>query len=266
MRFDRKTIRSKVSFEGKGLHSGTPVSVTLHPGENGIWLRCGSENIQAIPENVRETNRATALGGIATVEHMMAALAGAEVTDIEIELSSPEFPALDGSALLYLQALQSAGFESVGEMELPTLFSRVFLHEGDLKLAISAGVGHWRYEFSSPHWPLFQGYECVNVVSGFESEIAPARTFGFERELPQIEAAGLAKGLDRSTALLIGENSYLNEARFDDEPARHKLLDAMGDLYLSGVPVKFLNVVAERTGHRMNILAAKKLRDALHEG
>ena len=266
MRFDRKTIRSEVSFEGRGLHSGAPVTVFLRPGSRGIWFQCGSQKVQASPENVRETNRATALGGIATVEHMMAALAGAEVTDIEIELSSPEFPALDGSSLLYLRALQSAGFESLGETELPTLFTRVFLHEGDLKLAISAGVGHWRYEFSSPHWPRFQGFECVDVVSCFEDEIAPARTFGFERELPEIEAAGLAKGLDRSSALLIGENSYLNEARFDDEPARHKLLDAMGDLYLSGVPVKFLNVVAERTGHRMNILAAKKLRDAIHEG
>lgn len=262
MRFDRKTIRSEVSFEGRGLHSGEPVTVRIHPGSNGIWFRCGSERVQASPENVRETNRATALGGIATVEHMMAALAGSELTDIEVELSYPEFPALDGSALPYLQALKNAGFESMGEAELPTLFTRVFLNEGDLKLAISAGVGHWRYEFSSEQWPHFQGFECVNVVSGFEAEIAPARTFGFERELPQIEAAGLAKGLDRSSALLIGESSYMNEARFDDEPARHKLLDAMGDLYLSGVPVRFLNVVAERTGHRMNVLAAKKLKEA----
>lgn len=263
MRFDRKTIRSEVSFSGKGLHSGEPVTVRLLPGSKGIWFRCGTEKVQADPENVRETNRATALGGIATVEHMMAALAGAEVTDIEIELSSLEFPALDGSALPYWQALKGAGFESLGEAELPTLFSRVFLHEGDLKLAISAGVGHWRYEFSSQHWPQFQAFEFVDVVSSFEKEIAPARTFGFERELPQIEAAGLAKGLDRSSALLIGESGYVNEARFDEEPARHKLLDAMGDLYLSGVPVRFLNVVAERTGHRMNVLAAKKLKEAV---
>ena len=193
----------------------------------------------------------------------MAALAGAGVTDIEIELSYPEFPALDGSALLYLRALRDVGFESLGEAELPTLFTRVFLHEGDMKLAISAGVGHWRYEFCSDSWPRFQAFECVDVVSCFESDVAPARTFGFERELPQIEAAGLAKGLNRSSALLIGESGYVNEARFDDEPARHKLLDAMGDLYLSGVPVRFLNVVAERTGHRMNVLAAKKLKEAV---
>jgi UDP-3-O-acyl-N-acetylglucosamine deacetylase len=106
----------------------------------------------------------------------------------------------------------------------------------------------------------------VNIVNSFEAEVAPARTFGFERELPQIEAAGLAKGLDRSSALLIGESGYANEARFDDEPARHKLLDAMGDLYLSGVPVRFLNVVAERTGHRMNVLAASKLKEAVLGG
>lgn len=266
MKFDRKTIRSEVSLEGRGLHSGEPVSVRLHPGAEGIWFRHGSDRVQALPESVRETNRATGLGPVGTVEHLMAALAGAEVTDIEVEVSYPEMPALDGSALPYLKALQDVGFETLGATELPTLFTRVFIHEGDLKLAISAGVGHWRYEFSSDVWPRFQGFECVNVLNSFESDVAPARTFGFERELPQIEAAGLARGLDRNSALLIGENGYANEARFDDEPARHKMLDAMGDLYLSGVPVRFLNVVAERTGHRINIQAAKKLRDAVFEG
>jgi UDP-3-O-acyl-N-acetylglucosamine deacetylase len=265
MTFERRTVRTEVALEGKGLHSGAAVNVRLIPGDSGIRFHFGGKSWDASPENIRETNRSTALGEVGTVEHAMAALAGCGITDLDIEVSSPELPALDGSALPYVGALRQAGFVSLGQAELPTLFTRVYLHEGDAKLAISAGEGHWRYEFSSAeHWPHFQAFESKLVHEEFEREIAPARTFGFEHELPMIEKAGLAKGLDRTSALVIGSDGYANEARFEDEPARHKLLDAIGDLYLAGMPIKFLNVVAERTGHRMNVLAAKRLRDALH--
>jgi UDP-3-O-[3-hydroxymyristoyl] N-acetylglucosamine deacetylase len=263
MRFFRQTVsKAGVQFEGFGLHSGEPVKVRLEPNDQGLRFFFGNETTLALPENIQDTNRCTRLGRISTVEHLMAALAGLEITDVDVVVTAPELPALDGSSRAYIQGIGEAN--QIGEEELPTLFSRIFLHEGDAKLAVSAGQGEWRYEFSAPdRWPKFQAYESLDVRSEFAEEIAPARTFGFTSELPQIQAAGLAKGLDLEKALLIGEQGYANVPRFENEPARHKLLDAIGDLYLSGIPIRFLNVVAERTGHRMNVLAAKRLREAV---
>lgn len=264
MTIARKTIRGEVRLEGLGLHSGTRVAVLFKPGEHGIRFSSNSKIIEATPENVTSTNRCTSLGGISTIEHAMAALSGLEITDVEVIVDAPELPALDGSAKPYVEALSEIGFEEMGAIEIPLPFARVFLHEIDCKIAVAAGNGEWRYEFSCPgRWPELQVYETLDVATDFERQIAPARTFGFESELAEIEAAGLAKGLDLEKALLIGEAGYANSARFEDEPARHKLLDAVGDLYLSGIPSRFLNVVAERTGHRMNVRAAKLLRDSL---
>jgi UDP-3-O-[3-hydroxymyristoyl] N-acetylglucosamine deacetylase len=262
MTFSRRTLRRAATLEGAGLHSGEAVRVTLAPAQEGIRFSFGSRMVAALPENVSETNRSTRLGEIGTVEHVMAALAGTEITDVDIVLTTPELPALDGSAAPYVQAIRDAGIETLGEREFPGLFSRIFLQEDDVKIAVSAGEGHWRYEFVCSGWPLQQVYETMDVCSDFDAGIAPARTFGFEKELPQIRAAGLAQGLDMEKALLLGENGYANEARFLDEPARHKLLDAIGDLYLSGVPIRTLNFVGERSGHRKNVEAARLLRQA----
>lgn len=260
----RRTLRHEVRFEGRGLHSGNPVVVRFVPSSYGIRFSLGSEFVKAIPANVTDTTRCTRLGSISTIEHAMAALAGREITDLDIVLTAPEMPALDGSSKVYVESLQQEVFEPLGETEIPDLFSRVFVQEPNAKVALSAGNGHWRYEFSSTDvWPKFMEFEALDVVAAFPDEIGPARTFGFEHELPAIRAAGLAQGLDLDSALVIGEAGYMNEARFPDEPARHKLLDAVGDIYLAGVPIRYLNLVAERTGHRMHVAAAQRLRDAI---
>ena len=93
----------------------------------------------------------------------------------------------------------------------------------------------------------------------YKKEIASARTFAFEEEVEPIRQAGLAKGLDANSALILGSNGYVNDPRFDDEPVRHKMLDLIGDLYLSGVPMTMINVVSSRSGHKTNVEAAKKL-------
>jgi UDP-3-O-acyl-N-acetylglucosamine deacetylase len=106
-------------------------------------------------------------------------------------------------------------------------------------------------------------YESENVVTDYRSGIAPARTLVLSEEVPHIIAAGLGQGLNKDQVLVLGENGYENEARFADEPARHKMLDLIGDLYLSGVPIDHLNVVASRSGHRTNVIAAARLREAI---
>ena len=264
MTFPKRTLKAGLRISGRGLHTGVPVELALTPGDQGIRLRFGSVTWAATPENVTDTTRSTKIGDIGTVEHFMSALAGLGITDIDAELSAPEFPALDGSSVEYLRAMQEVGLTDLGEQASPNLFKRVFVQEDQISIAISKGSGHWRYDYvSGDRWPHEQSYDCVDVRGQYEPEIAPARTFAHSVDVPKIQAAGLAKGLDEESALILEESGYRNEPRFPEEPARHKLLDLIGDLYLSGVPVQFLNVVAQRSGHRMNVLAAMQLKAIL---
>jgi UDP-3-O-acyl-N-acetylglucosamine deacetylase len=265
MIFHRRTLRNSTTLEGLGLHTGIPVRVAIHPGENGIAFRLGTHRVAAHPANVTDTTRSTRLGEIGTVEHLMSALAGLEITDAEIEVDAPEMPGLDGSSIAYVKAILEAGTAEIGEREVPPLFTRVFLQEDDgTKVAIAKGGGHWRYIFTTgERWPGEQAYEREDAVAGYAEEIAPARTFAFAEEIPFIIQMGLGKGLDETSALILGIEGYKNDSRFADEPARHKLLDLMGDLYLAGVPVRALSVVAERSGHRANVHAASLLAEAV---
>jgi UDP-3-O-acyl-N-acetylglucosamine deacetylase len=243
------------------LHSGAAVRVRVHPGEGGIVFRAGSNRWDAVAENVSDTTRCTRLGEISTIEHMMSALAGLEITDAEIEVEGGEMPALDGSSQEFAAKLYDAGLEHIGEGEANVPFKRVFLQDGAIKVAIGKGEGHWKYTYDlGDRWPNAQTYESRMVAQEYRDQIAPARTFALAEEVPIILQMGLAKGLDQDSALILGIEGYKNEPRFPDEPARHKLLDLLGDLYLSGIPVSMLNVAAERSGHTSNVKAAVLLR------
>lgn len=264
MRFTRRTLRTSVPFVGLGLHTGEPVTVTVRPGDQGIAFRVGGERTPARPENVTDTTRSTKLGSVGTIEHLMSAFAGLEITDAEVEVEGVELPAMDGSAKPYVEGLVAAGFEDLSEVELPSLYKRIYLQEDRIKIAIAKGDGHWRYEYGTDtRWPHLQTYETADAPRDYAAEIAPARTFELAERVPAILAAGLAKGLDETSALILDAEGYQNEPRFFDEPARHKLLDLLGDLYLAGVPARFLSVVAERSGHRANVKAAAQLALAL---
>ncbi len=260
----RRTVAREVTWEGPGLHSGVPTKVVLRPGEDGIWFRYGQGRWKACPAEVTDTTRSTKLGDISTIEHLMSALAGLEITDAEVEVSAPEMPAAGGSSAQYVEGLAAAGFVSLSVREARDLFARVFVQEGDAKVAIAAGHGHWAYRYDvGERWPGVQEAEYRKLPESYADQIAPARTFGLIEELPHLERLGLARGLDEHSALVLGAEGYENEPRFPDEPARHKLLDAIGDLYLAGVPIRCLDVVGERSGHRTNVQAAAKLKMAI---
>lgn len=264
MTFSRSTLSSCVEFEGRGLHSGAPVRVTVSPGERGIWFYCGAEEVQARPENITDTTRCTRLGTISTIEHLMSAFAAAGVTDAEVELSAPELPALDGASREYLIGLCESGLVELGKAELEGPFARVFEKDCGSVVAIAKGQGHWRYVFDTgDRWPEMQDFELFINTSSYLEEISDARTFAFEEELEQVRAAGLGQGLDETTALVLGKERYINNALYPDEPARHKLLDLIDDLYLSGIPPVLLDVVAEKSGHTANVRAAAKLAQAV---
>jgi len=262
--FSRVTIADSVVFEGLGLHSGEPVTVTVRPGDSGIWFRSPAGSWEATPSNVSDTSRCTRLGEVSTIEHLMSALCGLEITDVDVELTAGELPALDGASATYATSLTGAGLKVIGEKTLRNPFSRIFVQEQDAKVAVAVGSGHWRYTFDTgARWPGSQTFEIADLPAGYVEQIASCRTFGFEEEIPHLQAMGLARGLDLSTALVLGKNGFVNEAKFPDEPTRHKMLDLLGDLYLAGVPARFLSVVAERAGHRLNVQAAAKLREAV---
>lgn len=259
----RRTVKGTVKLSGRGLHGGEPVEVQIHPGHEGIAFRIADRRFAAVPENVTDTTRCTKLGEISTIEHAMSALAGLEITDAEIELSAPELPGLDGSARVYIEAIRDTGVVSIGTTVVYPPFKRCFLQEDAISLAGARGEGHWRFEYTTgDRWPGNQVYEVTSIADSYVKDVAGARTFALMEELPFIKQMGLGQGLDESSALILGEAGYENEPRFPDEPARHKLLDLVGDLYLSGIPSRLLNVVAVRSGHRTNVAFAKLLAEA----
>jgi UDP-3-O-acyl-N-acetylglucosamine deacetylase len=249
---------------GFGLHSGTPVEVRIHPGDQGIAFVLGGERIEARADLVVDTTRCTRLGPISTVEHLLSALAGLAVTDAEIEISAPEPPALDGGAHAFASALTSAGFLALAHREFEGPFARIFVREEGVEVTIARGEGRWRYRFDSgDRWPGEQMFEIALTPERYVAEIAPARTFAFEEEIEPLRTAGLGRGLDETTCLVLGANGYVNPPKFDDEPARHKMLDLIGDVALAGLPIFSLNVTASRSGHASNVRAAQRLREAV---
>ena len=258
--FERRTVASKAQFEGAGIFSGEISRAVVRPGSDGIAFTLGSNRVVAEPSTVTDTSRSTSVGGIRMVEHLMSALAALAITDAEIEVSTTEMPILGGGSAEYLAGLKAAGVTLTGRTSAVRLFGRVSLQEGGQRIGISAGNGRWRYEFERDGcWPGKLVYEFAFAYSEYETEIAPAKTFAFVDEVRAMKKAGLVHGGSEKNTLVIGEDGYRTEHRFSDEPARHKILDCMGDLALAGVPLRFLNVVAERTGHRMNVEAARRL-------
>lgn len=259
-----RTVAGDVVVEGKGLHTGVPVRLTIHPGEAGIAFRYGAERTLARPENVTDTTRSTKLGSVGTIEHLMATFAGLEITDAEVELDAPELPGLDGSAFPYVQAILAVGLADGQTRETPELYRRVFLQEGNVSLSIGKGTGHGRFVYDlGERWPGVQAFEAADAVGAFGAEIAPARTLALLEEVPRLIEMGLGRGLDADSTVILGPEGYKNSVRFEDEPARHKLLDLMGDLYLAGVPLRTLNFVGERSGHRAHVKVAAMVAEAV---
>ncbi len=265
LNYTRRTLAESVVFEGRGLHSGEAGRVTLHPYEQGLAFTFKGETYPALAENVTDTRRSTSIGPCRTIEHVLSALAGMEVTDALIELEgSGELPALDGSSFEYVQGLNQAGYADLGPAEAHRLFTRAYVIGDNSKVAVGAGNGHWRFvlEGEGGRWPLHQEAEIKSLAEYTES-VSKARTWVFEDQIEMARAAGLGLGLDESSCLILGSKGPVNESRQDNEAAAHKLLDLMGDLALTGIPLRFLNVTAERSGHALHVQAALKVRREL---
>ena len=225
----------------------------------------GNPEIKAVPENVSSTVKATTLSAngaeVFTVEHLMAALSMVGVDNIYIEMSSPEPPVTDGSAKVFCELLEEAGLIEQEEERKVYVIDREFhVHDGDRYIAIIPYDGY-RISFTSINkHPLLgtQYYDIELNKENFTEEIMAARTVAFTEELEMLKKLGLGLGGSLENVVVFDQDKILSVPRFDDELIRHKILDAIGDLYLLG-HIKG-HVIAVKTGHAFNAQIAKQIQ------
>ena len=247
----QRTLKTPIRASGVGLHTGQRVLMTLRPAapDSGILFRRTDLGEFAVVEakatNVGETNLGTTLvngtAKVSTVEHLLSAFAGLGIDNAVVELSAPEVPIMDGSASHFVFLLQSAGIE---EQMKPKRFIRVTqpvkVTDGDKWAMFQPFEGfkvNFEIEFNHPVFKRRAQRASMDFsTTSFLREISRARTFGFMRDLEMMRKHNLALGGTLDNAIVVGEEGILNEdgLRYEDEFVKHKILDAIGDLYLSG--------------------------------
>jgi UDP-3-O-[3-hydroxymyristoyl] N-acetylglucosamine deacetylase len=266
----QRTVRRQVSCAGIGLHSGNKVTLSLKPApaDHGVRFQRTDLGIE-IPATVdhlagREyaTGLARDAATVTTVEHLLAALAALRIDNVVVELNFPEVPIMDGSAAPFVYLIQEAG---VRRLASPRCYLKILrpiaLSRGEKRIAVYPS-DHFKvsYSISFDH-PLLRHQARTIQVSeeSFIEQIAPARTFGFLKEVEMLRQRGLALGGSLDNAVVLGETGVLNNAlRFEDEFVRHKILDVVGDMALVGCPV-LGHLVVHRGGHALHTEFASKI-------
>ena len=266
----RRTLRREVACTGIGLHSGRLVRLRLQPApaEHGIRFTRTDVGVEipATLAHIGGQDHATTLRSssvsIGTVEHLLAALAGLGVDDVRVEVDGPEVPVLDGSAAPFVILLHEAGLRPLAVPRLHLKVKKPVEVAHGAKSARLLPADHFEvgYSIGFDH-PLLrhQALSLRLTPRSFTEAIAPARTFGFLREVEMLRKSGLALGGSLENAVVIGETGVLNnKLRFEDEFVRHKILDAVGDLALLGHPL-LGRLEATRAGHSLHAAVARKL-------
>ena len=264
----QRTLKNAIQATGVGLHTGEKVYMTLHPSapDTGVVFRRTDLNpiveIPARAKNVGDTTLSTTLVKddvrVSTIEHLMSALAGMGIDNVIVDVSAPEIPIMDGSAAPFVFLLQSAGIK---EQDAPKKFVRIkrpvtVKQEG--KEATFKPFNGFKINFAIDFdHPVFDS-QTLNASIDFSStsfvkEISRARTFGFMHEFEYLRAKGLARGGSLNNAIVVDESQIMNEdgLRFEDEFVKHKILDAIGDLYLMGNSI-IGEFDAHKSGHGLN--------------
>ena len=264
----QRTIKSLVQTTGVGLHTGAPVQLTLRPAPAGTGIhfhRTDGDTVKSFriaPERVVDTRLCSALEGngarVATVEHLMSALAGLGIDNLHIDIDGPEVPILDGSAAPFIYLLQSAGIEP---LDAPKRFicitQPIRVEDGD-KWAEFRPFDGFKLTFGIDFdHPVFRHTARELSIDfskqSYVKEVSRARTFGFVKDVEYLRSRGLALGGTLDNALVLDEYRVLNSdgLRYADEFVKHKILDAVGDLYLAGHPI-LGEFVAHKSGHGLN--------------
>lgn len=299
MMYKQKTLKDSFSLSGKGLHTGLDLTVTFKPApaDYGYKIqRIDLESqpvIDAVAENVRETQRGTVLfkgnAKVSTVEHGLAALYAAGIDNCHIEVNGPEFPILDGSAIYYVENIQRVGIKEQDALkDFYVVKNKIEIRDestGSSIIMLPDEEFSVNVLISFDSEVLYNQYASLDDMNNFPTEIASSRTFVFVRELEPLLGVGLIKGGDLDNAIVIYERE-MSQDRYDklaevmgvpkmdakklgyimhkpltwpNEPARHKLLDIIGDLALIGKPIKG-RIIATRPGHTINNKFARAIR------
>lgn len=260
------TLHSPFRCAGIGLHSGERVEIVVRPAPARTGIRFslpgpqGRVVLRPHPDAVVATMLATTLGEgatrVATVEHLLAALAGMEVDNALVEVHGSEIPIMDGSALRFARLIQAAGLRRLDVPRQVACIRRPIVFE-DGQRSIRAypfsGLQIW-YRIGFDHPSVGTQTYCFDASpDAFLHEIAPARTFGFLRDVERLRTAGLARGGSLANAVVVGDEGIVNPEglRFPDEMVRHKILDFLGDMAVLGWRLRGRFVV-ERSGHEVN--------------
>ena len=293
------TLRSSATISGTGLHTGIMADLTLNPAKPGFGFHFqrtdlpDQPTIKADCELVTDTSRGTTLenngASVSTIEHVLAALVGMGVDNCLLEINGPEMPIMDGSSSPFVELIEKAGVLEQDAVKTWYSIDENINYYDENKRVEMVAMPAMDYQvttlidFNSP--VLGTQHAGLKTISSFKNEIAPCRTFCFLHELEMLLDKNLIKGGDINNAIVIVDKAvddkemarlqkifkkdkievksegYLNnlELRFPNEPARHKLLDVIGDLALIGYPIK-ARIIANRPGHRTNIEFAKKIK------
>ena len=260
----QRTLRRSISCTGIGLHSGNKVRLSLKPAPSDFGIRfrradLGGLEVPASVGHVGGINHATGLTrdavNVGTVEHLLAALVSLGVDNVIVELNSPEVPIMDGSAAPFVYLLHEAGIKPLPAARRYLKLQRpLSLTRGDKRIALYPS-DHFKvtYSIAFDHPLLRHQSRTVRLnEETFIDEIAPARTFGFLKEVELLRQHGLALGGSLENAIVIGDTGVLNNGlRFDDEFVRHKILDVIGDMALVGHPI-IGHLVAHCGGHALH--------------
>ena len=271
----QKTLKNAIGCSGIGLHTGAKVSMLIQPAEpdSGISFKRtdisgGQAVIKAHWHNVVDSQLCSAVAnkngvGVQTIEHLMAAFAGLEIDNAMVEINGPEIPIMDGSAAPFVFLVECAGIvEQKARRRGVKVLKPVTVSGDGCEATLLPGENfsiEFDIAFSSPLVASQEYY--VEFVNGtFKSEIASARTFGFEHEVAAMRASGLLLGGSLDNAVVVSGETVLNDSglRYGNEFVRHKILDSVGDLYLAGGPL-IGHFHGSRSGHAMNYLLLEAL-------
>jgi UDP-3-O-[3-hydroxymyristoyl] N-acetylglucosamine deacetylase len=269
----QQTLKQPVDISGIGLHSGRQITMSLRPAEAGtgvVFHRTEGErtvSIEAISANVVDTRMATVIGkgglSVSTIEHLMAALAACGIDNLHIDIDGPEVPIMDGSAAPFIERLQEAGLRRLpANRKYLAIRKPVTVIDGEKRVSlIPSRFFRISYDIAFDHPCISLQHRSVKVSESlFRKDLAPARTFGFLREVEFLQANGLARGGSLENAVVIGDDRILNPEglRFADEFVRHKILDAIGDFSLVGYPI-LGHIKAFKAGHDINHKTVEKI-------
>jgi len=271
----QKTIKKEISFQGIALHTGLKSRIKLVPAKNnkGIMFvrkdKSKKNVVKAKWDNVSNTRLSTTISNkygvtVSTIEHLMSAISALQIDNLKIEISGPEVPILDGSSKIYFEKISEIGvIDQEANKQFIKILKKISVKNGTSQASLLPSKNNFNisYKLNYDHPLILKKKYSININKhNYKNEIASARTFGFIEEYKKLKKSGLAKGASLNNCIVLNGKKIINKTdlRYKNEFARHKILDVIGDLHLSGYSILgHFNGI--RSGHKINNEILKKI-------